>query len=100
MIMAVERAGIAATAHAHRVHPGGLVLHAGPVAVATEIAYRGPLRHRRGWRRVIERLEVSGTIDDAAADDGQVAGDVRNLAFRAGEEIAIRNDQIGELTDR
>ena len=67
-----------------------------PVAVSAETAHRRPVRHRGGRRIIIERLKVARTIDDASTYHREIAGDIGNLVFGAGEEVAIWNDQIGQ----
>src|SRR5258708_4729212 len=101
MIMPMHRARSAAAARIHRPRRDALsvLVRVGPIAIAAEIANWRPIRHRGWGRGVIERLEVSGAIHDTAADDGQVAGNVGDLTFGAAEEIPIRHDEIGKLTD-
>src|SRR5258706_1320060 len=99
MIMAVHAAGVGAPAHLHGVHPHRLRLsvRTHPIAVSPEAAHRRPIRHRRWGRRAIERLEVARTVNNAAANYGEVARRAGDLAFGAGEEVAVRNDHIREL---
>src|SRR5258706_16193698 len=99
MIMAVHAAGVGAPAHLHGVHPHRLRLavRTHPIAVSAEAAHRRPIRHRRWGRRAIERLEVARTVNNAAANYGEVACRVRDLAFGTGEEITVRDDHIREL---
>jgi hypothetical protein len=67
-----------------------------PGGVTAEPARRRPFRHRRRRRRV-EAREDAGRVNDFAADDRQLGNGIGNVALRAGEIIAIRNDQVGEL---
>src|SRR6266404_4932008 len=101
MIMPVDRARRAAAARIHRPRRKALsvLVRVGPIAIAAEGADWRPIRHRGRGRAAVERLEVSGAIDDAPAHDGQVAGNVGDLAFGAAEEIPIWHHQIGKLTD-
>ena len=43
-------------------------------------------------------LEIACPVDNAAANDRQVRRRVYKLVFRAGEEVAVRNDQVSQLT--
>src|SRR6266853_153271 len=101
VIMPMHRARSPAAARIHRPRRDTLsvLVRVGPIAIAAEIADWRPIRHRWWGRGVIERLEVSGAIHDTATDDGQVAGNVRDLTFGAPEEIPIGHHQIGTLTE-
>src|SRR3569833_2263061 len=101
MIMAVHTARIAATAPRSRVRADRLRLAAlfRPTAVASKTAHRRPVGHRGRRPTIVESLGLPRPVGDAAADDREVARDFRDFAVRAGEEIAIGNDQISELPD-
>ena len=48
---------------------------------------------------MVELGEDPDAVDDLAADDGQVRRGVGNLSLRASEVVAIRHDEVGELSD-
>jgi hypothetical protein len=50
-----------------------------------------------GGPLVVELGEVAGGVDDLAADDREQRRGVGDLALGAGEVVAVRHDQIGEL---
>src|SRR2546428_1307184 len=78
---------------------GRRLLAIGPRAVTTEAAHWRPIGHGGRRRGLIKLREFSGTVDDLAADDGEVRGDVRDLGLRAGGVVAVGNEEIGQLTD-
>src|SRR5258705_12639740 len=67
-----------------------------PGGVTAKATHRRPIRHSR-WRRVIQMRELSSTVDDPAADDGEVRCDVGDLVLGTREVVALRNDEIREL---
>src|SRR5262245_21805710 len=98
MIVTVDAAAIGAAAELRCLHPRrARRAFLCPGAVAAKAAYRRPVWHRRRRRRLVERSKIAGAVDDPAADDRQLAGDIRDLGLRAAEVIAVRHDQIGEL---
>src|SRR5882757_5834118 len=101
MIMPVHRTSRATAARMRHPRSDTLSIFASvsPVAIAAEVSNWRPIGHRGGRRGVIERLEVAGAIHDTAANHGQIAGDVGDLTFGAGEEVSIWHDKIGKLTD-
>src|SRR5579859_7714709 len=72
-------------------------LRIAPCGIATIGTHRRPIRRRRGWNGFIESGEVPGAVDDLAADDGEIGSGVSNFILGASEEVAIRNDQVGEV---
>ena len=97
MVVAVNATGLAAV-RAELLGMCSQALHALLAGVAAESAHRRPIRHR--WRRRdVEAREVPRTIDDPAADNRQLGDGIGNFALGAGEIVAIRNDQVGELAD-
>src|SRR5260221_3933709 len=102
MIMAMNATTMGAATGLLRRAVNGRPIGSGtrtPGRIATKPSYRRPIRHGRRRRRFIEMREIAGAIDYLAAQNGEVAGDVGDLAFGAGEEIAVRHDQVGELPD-
>src|SRR5262245_11345203 len=102
MVVAVDIAWMRAiTAHGELAAKRGLARALGirPCRIPAEGAHRRPVRHR--WRRLgfIVLSKIAGGVDYLPADDGQIGCRVRDLVFRTGEVITIRNDQICELTD-
>src|SRR5262249_24239063 len=102
MVVAVNVACMRAiAAHSERAANRGLCRALGtpPCRIPAESAHRRPVRHR--WRRrgFIVLSKLAGGVDYLPADDGQIGCRVRDLVFRTGEVITIRNDQICELTD-
>jgi hypothetical protein len=94
-----QRASVAAVLCLVAAPPAANADDAASIAVPAEAAHRRPIRHRRWGRRAIERLKVARTVNDAAADHGEVARHPGDLTFGAGEEVAVRNDHIRELPD-
>src|SRR5882724_2312264 len=43
--------------------------------------------------------ELAGSVDDLAADHGEVRRDIGDLALGAGEIVAVRYDEVSELVD-
>src|SRR5262245_13273379 len=100
MIMTMDAAAIDAAAELRCLHPRrARRTFLCPGAVAAKTAHRRPVRHRRRRRRLVERSKIAGAIDDLAADDRQLTGDICDRGFWAGEVIAVRHDQVGELAD-
>src|SRR5262245_65812039 len=102
MVVAVNVACMRAiAAHSERAANRRLCRALGirPCRIPAEGAHRRPVRHR--WRRLgfIVLSKIAGGVDYLPADDGQIGCRVRDLVFRTGEVITIRNDQICELTD-
>src|ERR1700733_445950 len=69
----------------------------GPGTIAAVTPNRRPVRHGRWWCRFIEAGEIAGAVNHAATDNGQLRDRVGDLVLGAGEVVAIRHDQIGEL---
>jgi hypothetical protein len=101
MIVPMHRARRVAAARMHHPRRDALSVLPGvcPISVAAEIPDGRPIRHRGRRRVVVERLEISGPKDDAAANDSQLAGNVGNLGLGAAKEIPIGHNKIGELTN-
>jgi hypothetical protein len=80
------RIGAAACLHGMRSYGLCLAVRADPIAVTAEAPDRRPVRHSGRRHDIIQRFEVSRTIDNAAVEHGQVARDLGDLAFGAGKK--------------
>ena len=92
-------------ARAHTAAGGGRALHPclqrcafglSPRSVAAKASHRRPIGQRRG-RWLVVCSEIAGRVDDAATQHRQQRAGVGDLGFRAGEVVAVRHDQVGEL---
>src|SRR5882724_12812981 len=68
-----------------------------PGGITAKATHRRPIRHGRWRRRVVQMRKLSSTVDDPAADDGEVRCDVGDLVLGTREVVAVRNDEIREL---
>src|SRR4029077_12576319 len=80
-----------------RRRPGWLAIGRG--GVTAEAAHRRPIRQSRWRRALVHTRELAGAVDDLAADHGEGRRDVGDLALGAGEIVAVRHDEVGELAD-
>src|ERR1700719_2375262 len=69
-----------------------------PGAIPAEGPYRRPIRHCRRWRLVIAG-KLAGAVDHVASDHRQIRLYIGDLVLAAGKVVAVRHDEIGELTD-
>src|SRR4030095_9437523 len=60
---------------------------------------RVPGRESRLRDAVAGRLEARGTIGDLTPDDGQGNAELRDSLGRSRVEVAVENDEVGELAD-
>ena len=100
MVMSVN----AAIAGAAAGGDGGAAQRAGtgtfrltPGSITTKPADRRPVRHGRRNVALIKRFEVTGTVDDLAANHGQIGGQEGNFVLCAGKVVLVRHDEIREL---
>src|SRR2546428_8044596 len=78
---------------------GRRLLAIGPRAVTTEAAHWRPIGHGGRGRGPIKLREFSRTVDDLAADAGEVRGEVRDLGLRAGAVAAVGTAGVGQPAD-
>src|SRR6185369_5388057 len=101
VIVSMHATGVGAAAHLRSLHgeTAFLRLVVGPGGIATEAPDRRPVRHCGRWGNCLQLRKVSGAEDDLASYHRQHGGRVGYFSFAAGEVVAIRNDEIGELTN-
>src|SRR5271156_5152024 len=68
-----------------------------PSRIAAERANWRPVRHRWGRYGLVMASKVTGRVDNPSTNDGQVGCCVGDVVLRAGEIIAVRHDEVGEL---
>src|SRR5262249_54106989 len=98
VIMPVDAACMTAAAARRRALLDGLsagIAGVTPGRITAVGAHGRPVRHGR-WRRTrIELGEGASAIDDPAAEQGEVGGDIGYLRFRAREVVAVGDNEIG-----
>src|SRR5271169_2460689 len=68
-----------------------------PSRIAAERANWRPVRHRGGRCGFVAASKITGGVDNPSTNNGQVGRRVGDLVLRAGEIVAIRHNQVGEL---
>src|SRR4029077_7626500 len=68
-----------------------------PGGVTTKATHRRPIRHGRWRRRLVQMRELSSSVDDLAADHGEIRCECGELNLGTREVVAVRNGEICEL---